>query len=36
MLIWLTKWTPTTPGLTNERLLEAMETTALSGLARVR
>jgi AcrR family transcriptional regulator len=35
MLIWLTKWTPTTPGLTNERLLEAMETTALSGLARV-
>ncbi len=34
MLIWLTKWTPTTPGLTNERLLEAIETTALSGLAR--
>ena len=34
MLIWLTKWTPTTPGLTNERLLEAIETTALSGLAK--
>ena len=33
MLIWLTKWTPTTPGLTNERLLEAIETTALRGLA---
>ena len=33
MLIWLTKWTPTTPGLTNERLLEAIETTALQGLA---
>jgi len=35
MLIWLTKWTPTTPGLTNERLLEAIETTALQGLAKV-
>lgn len=34
MLIWLTKWTPTTPGLTNERLLEAIETTALQGLAK--
>ncbi|WP_354070329.1 TetR/AcrR family transcriptional regulator [Caulobacter sp. 1776] len=34
MLIWLTKWTPTTPGLTNERLLEAIETTALRGLAK--
>lgn len=34
MLIWLTKWTPGTPGLTNERLLEAIETTALQGLAR--
>ncbi|AAK22976.1 TetR/AcrR family transcriptional regulator [Caulobacter vibrioides] len=34
MLIWLTKWTPTTPGLTNERLLDAIETTALSGLAK--
>ena len=33
MLIWLTKWTPATPGLTNERLLEAIETTALRGLA---
>jgi len=33
MLIWLTKWTPTTPGLTNERLLEAMEAMALRGLA---
>jgi AcrR family transcriptional regulator len=35
MLIWLTKWTPTTPGLTNERLLEAIEITALQGLAKV-
>lgn len=35
MLIWLTKWTPSTPGLTNERLLEAIETTALQGLAKV-
>lgn len=35
MLIWLTKWTPATPGLTNERLLEAIETTVLQGLARV-
>ncbi|NQE60795.1 TetR/AcrR family transcriptional regulator [Caulobacter sp. RHG1] len=34
MLIWLTKWTRGTPGLTNERLLEAIETTALQGLAR--
>ncbi len=34
MLIWLTKWTPATPGLTNERLLEAIETTALQGLAK--
>ena len=34
MLIWLTKWTPGTPRLTNERLLEAIETTALQGLAR--
>ena len=34
MLIWLTKWTPGTPGLTNERLLEAIETTALQGLAK--
>ena len=33
MLIWLTKWTPATPGLTNERLLEAMEAMALRGLA---
>ncbi|MDR6626248.1 AcrR family transcriptional regulator [Caulobacter segnis] len=35
MLIWLVKWTPQTPGLTNERLLEALEATALRGLARV-
>lgn len=34
MLIWLTKWTPATPGLTNERLLEAIEATALRGLAK--
>lgn len=34
MLIWLVKWTPQTPGLTNERLLEAIEATALKGLAR--
>lgn len=34
MLIWLVKWTPQTPGLTNERLLEAIEATALRGLAR--
>lgn len=34
MLIWLVKWTPATPGLTNERLLEAIETTALRGLAK--
>ncbi|UAL11676.1 TetR/AcrR family transcriptional regulator [Caulobacter segnis] len=34
MLIWLTKWTPATPGLTNERLLEAIEATALQGLAK--
>lgn len=34
MLIWLTKWTPGTPGLTNERLLEAIETTALQGLSK--
>ncbi|HJV40902.1 TetR/AcrR family transcriptional regulator [Caulobacter sp.] len=33
MLIWLTKWTPATPGLTNERLLEAIEAMALRGLA---
>ncbi len=33
MLIWLTKWTPGTPGLTNERLLEAIESMALKGLA---
>ncbi|WP_297509496.1 TetR/AcrR family transcriptional regulator [uncultured Caulobacter sp.] len=33
MLIWLTKWAPTTPGLTNERLLEAIEVMALKGLA---
>jgi AcrR family transcriptional regulator len=33
MLIWLTKWAPTTPGLTNERLLEAIESMALKGLA---
>jgi AcrR family transcriptional regulator len=35
MLIWLTQWAPGTPGLTNERLLEAIETTALQGLAKV-
>jgi AcrR family transcriptional regulator len=34
MLIWLTKWTPDTPGLTNERLLEAIEATVLQGLAK--
>ncbi len=34
MLIWLVKWTPQTPGLTNERLLEAIEVMALRGLAR--
>jgi AcrR family transcriptional regulator len=34
MLIWLVKWTPQTPGLTNERLLEAIEAMALRGLAR--
>lgn len=34
MLIWMTKWTPGAEGLTNERLLEAIETTALQGLAR--
>lgn len=34
MLIWLVKWTPQTPGLTNDRLLEAMEAMALRGLAR--
>lgn len=33
MLIWLVKWTPQTPGLTNERLLEAIEVMALRGLA---
>ena len=33
MLIWLTKWAPTMPGLTNERLLEAIESMALKGLA---
>jgi AcrR family transcriptional regulator len=33
MLIWLTKWAPGTPGLTNERLLEAIESMALNGLA---
>jgi AcrR family transcriptional regulator len=33
MLIWLTKWAPGTPGLTNERLLEAIESMALKGLA---
>jgi len=34
MLIWLVKWTPQTPGLTNERLLQAIEAMALRGLAR--
>jgi len=34
MLIWLVKWTPQTPGLTNERLLQAIEAVALRGLAR--
>jgi AcrR family transcriptional regulator len=33
MLIWLTKWAPGTPGLTNERLLGAIESMALNGLA---
>lgn len=33
MLIWLTKWAPATPGLTNERLLDSIETMALKGLA---
>lgn len=33
MLIWLTKWAPGTPGLTNERLLEAIEAMAMKGLA---
>ena len=33
MLIWLTKWAPGTPGLTNERLLGAIESRALNGLA---
>lgn len=33
MLIWLTKWAPGTPGLTNQRLLESIETLALKGLA---
>jgi hypothetical protein len=33
MLIWLTKWAPGTPGLTNHRLLESIEALALKGLA---
>jgi AcrR family transcriptional regulator len=33
MLIWLTKWAPGTPGLTNQRLLEAIEALAMKGLA---
>lgn len=33
MLIWLTKWAPETPGLTNQRLLEAIEVLAMKGLA---
>ena len=33
MLIWLTKWAPGTPGLTNQRLLDAIEALAMKGLA---
>jgi hypothetical protein len=33
MLIWLVKWAPGTPGLTNQRLLDSIESLALKGLA---
>jgi len=33
MLIWLVKWAPGTPGLTNQRLLDAIEALAVTGLA---
>lgn len=35
MLIWLAKWVPGVQGLTVERLMDAIEVTALAGLRRI-